>query len=138
MATSTTTPLSRYLLSVLRIVSGFTFTLHGLQKFGAFGGMHGHRAAAFTLAWFAALLEAVGGPLLILGLFTRPVAFILSGEMAFAYFSRHAPQSFWPVINQGDAAILYCFIFLYLAAAGAGPLSLDQIMGREGRGYGKR
>lgn len=131
MAT-TKSPLSRYVLSVLRIVSGFTFTLHGLQKFGFFGGMGGHgaKAAAFTLAWFAAVLEAVGGPLLILGLFTRPVAFILCGEMAIAYFRVHAPRSVWPVVNGGDPAILYCVIFLYLCAAGAGPISIDRLMGK--------
>lgn len=132
MATSTTMPASRYLLSLLRIVAGFTFTLHGLQKFGAFGGMGGHgaKAAAFSLAWFAAVLEALGGPLLILGLCTRPVAFILCGEMAIAYFRAHAPRAFWPIMNGGEGAILYCFIFLYLAAAGAGPISIDRLMGK--------
>lgn len=130
MATSTTAPVSRYVLSLLRIVAGFTFTLHGLQKFGAFGGMHGHKAAAFTLIWFAAVLEAIGGPLLILGLFTRPVAVILCGEMAVAYFHAHAAHSLWPVVNGGDLAVLYCFVFLYLAFAGAGPISVDHLMGR--------
>lgn len=130
---STTAPhQSRYLLSLLRIVAGFTFTLHGLQKFGAFGGMHGHKVTAFTLIWFAAVLEAVGGPLLILGLFTRPVAFILCGEMAVAYFRGHAPQGFLPVVNGGELAVLYCFIFLYLAAAGAGPVSINHLMGKRG------
>lgn len=132
MAASTTSQLSRYILSVLRIVTGFLFSLHGFQKFGAFGGMHGHKAPLFTVIWFAALLEAVGGPLLVLGLFTRPVALILCGEMAYAYFTAHAPKSFWPVVNQGDPAILYCFIFLYLAAAGAGPVSVDRLMGKRG------
>lgn len=124
-----------YALSLLRIVAGFTFTLHGLQKFGAFGGMGGHggKAVAFTFIWFGAVLEAVGGPLLILGLFTRPVAFILSGEMAVAYFRSHAPKGFWPVLNGGELAILYCFIFLYLCAAGAGPLSVDRLMGKKAR-----
>ncbi len=132
MAASRTTSVSRYLLSVLRIVAGFTFTLHGLQKFGAFGGMHGHRAAVFTLIWFAAVLETIGGPLLILGLFTRPVAFILAGEMAVAYFRGHAPHSLWPVVNGGELAVLYCFIFLYIVAAGAGPISVDHLMGKRG------
>ena len=130
MATSRTAPVSGYVLSVLRIVIGFLFALHGFQKFGAFGGMHGHRAAVFTLVWFAALLEAVGGPLLILGLFTRPVAFLLCGEMAVGYFRAHAPQGFLPIVNGGELAVLYCFVFLYLAAAGAGPISVDRLMGK--------
>lgn len=95
-------------------------------------GGHGGKVTAFTIVWFAALLEAVGGPLLILGLFTRPVAFILCGEMAFAYFRAHAPRAFWPVVNGGELAILYCFIFLYLCVAGAGPISLDRMMGKRG------
>lgn len=134
MPISTPAPYSRYFLSVLRIVAGFTFTLHGLQKFGAFGGMGGHggKVAAFTIAWFAAILEAVGGPLLILGLFTRPVAFILCGEMAFAYFRAHARRGFWPIANGGELAVLYCFIFLYLCVAGAGPISVDRMMGKRG------
>ncbi len=79
----------------------------------------------FSLAWIAGALELIGGPLIVLGLFTRPVAFILSGQMAFAYWLAHAPQSVYPLLNSGDAAILYCFIFLYLAFAGGGPWSLD-------------
>src|SRR3954447_6453054 len=82
-------------------------------------------------SWIAAGLESIGGPLLLLGLFTRPVAFILAGEMAVAYWTLHAPRSIFPVLNQGDAAILYCFIFLYLVFAGPGPWSLDALMGRE-------
>jgi putative oxidoreductase len=129
-ASSKTMPLSGYVLSVLRIVTGLMFTFHGLQKFGAFGGMHGHKVVPFTLLWFAAVLEVVGGPLLILGLFTRPVAFILCGEMAVAYFTSHAQRGFWPNLNGGEGAVLYCFIFLYLFAAGAGPLSIDRLIGR--------
>jgi putative oxidoreductase len=99
---------------------------HGAQKlFGAFGGMGGHGATAFTLFWFAGILEFFGGLLILLGLLTRPVAFILCGEMAVAYFMVHAPGGFWPIQNKGELAVLYCFIFLYLAAAGPGPLSLD-------------
>ncbi len=94
--------------------------------------MHGHRAAAFTLIWFAAVLETIGGPLLILGLFTRPVALILAGEMAVAYFHGHAPHGLWPVVNGGELAVLYCFIFLYIVAAGAGPISVDHFMGKRG------
>ena len=78
-----------------------------------------------SLAWIAGALELIGGPLIVLGLFTRLVAFILSGQMAFAYWLAHAPQSVYPLLNSGDAAILYCFIFLYLAFAGGGPWSLD-------------
>jgi putative oxidoreductase len=83
-----------------------------------------------SLSWTAGALELVGGALLALGLFTRPVAFILCGEMAFAYFLSHAPRGFFPVLNGGDAAILYCFVFLYLAFAGGGPWSLDRIIWR--------
>ena len=126
----TTSPYSSYVLSLLRIVAAFTFSLHGFQKFGAFGGMHGHTVVAFTLLWFAAILEAVGGPLLILGLFTRPVAFLLSGEMAVGYFTGHARHGFWPNVNGGELAVLYCFIFLYLFAAGPGPLSIDRLIGK--------
>ena len=118
-------------LSVLRIMVGFTFSLHGLQKlFGLFGGMGGKGAtAAFgSLIWTAGFLEAVGGLLLVLGLFTRPVAFLLCGEMAVAYFRQHAPRGFWPILNGGELAVLYCFVFLYLAVAGPGTVSLDRIL----------
>jgi putative oxidoreductase len=132
MPISKSAPQSRYLLSLLRIVAGFTFTLHGLQKFGVLGAAGGHsiKMAAFSLVWFAAVLEAIGGPLLILGLFTRPVAFILCGEMAYAYFHSHAPRGVLPVANGGELAVLYCFVFLYFFAAGAGPISVDQLMGK--------
>ncbi len=115
------------LLSLLRIVAGLIFLEHGTQKLFGFPipPTGGASPAMFSLLWFAAVLEVVGGVLLVLGLFTRPVAFILSGEMAFAYWMAHAPRAFWPVANGGDAAILYCFVFLYLAAAGAGPWSVD-------------
>ncbi|MBV8850346.1 MAG: DoxX family protein [Methylobacteriaceae bacterium] len=112
------------MLSVLRIVAGLIFLEHGTQKLFGFPPGPNH-PAAFTMIWFAAVLELVGGLLLIAGLFTRPVAFILSGEMAFAYWIAHAPRSFFPAVNSGDAAILYCFIFLYIAAAGPGPWSID-------------
>jgi len=90
----------------------------------------GGTAPVGSLVWVAAVLEVVGGALLLLGLFTRPVAFILSGEMAFAYFMGHAPSGFWPVLNQGQPAIFYCFFFLYLSAAGPGPWSLDAMIAR--------
>jgi putative oxidoreductase len=82
----------------------------------------------------AAALEAAGGLLLLIGLFSRPVAFLVSGEMAFAYFIGHAPRGFWPVLNQGTPAILFCFVWLYVSAAGAGPLSVDAVMRRRSGG----
>ncbi len=85
------------------------------------------RAPLASLAGVAAILEAFGGALLLLGLFTRPVAFLLSGEMAVAYFIGHAPQGFWPILNQGHPAILFCFVWLYLSAAGPGPWSVDAV-----------
>lgn len=123
-----------YMRSVLRIVAAFTFSLHGMQKLlGMFGGMGGHGATApsFSLLWVAALLELGGGVLLILGLFTQPVAFLLSGEMAVAYFHAHFPRALWPIQNGGEPAVLYCFVFLYFAFAGAGPLSLDRVLWRQ-------
>jgi putative oxidoreductase len=117
-------------LALLRIVAGYTFTLHGAQKFGALGGLGGHAAATYSMLWFAGILEIIGGPLIILGLFTRPVAFILCGEMAVAYFRVHIHIGPWPfpLLNGGEITVLYCFIFLYLAATGAGPYSLDGAM----------
>jgi putative oxidoreductase len=117
-----------YLLSILRIVAAFLFIQFGTAKLFAFPAaiMPGGGTALFgSLPWVAGFLEAFGGLFLLLGLFTRPVAFILSGEMAFAYFLGHAPQGFWPVLNQGHPAILFCFLFLYLSAAGPGPWSVD-------------
>jgi putative oxidoreductase len=123
-----------YLLSILRIVAAFLFMQFGTAKLFAFPAaiMPGGGTAPFgSLAWFASVLETFGGFLLLTGLFTRPVAFILSGEMAFAYFIGHAPQGFWPVLNQGHPAILFCFLFLYLSAAGPGPWSLDAKLRRQ-------
>lgn len=121
--------LQPYLLSVLRMVAGFLFIAHGAQKI--FGVLGGQIVPFGTRYWAAGWLELVGGALLILGLWTRPVAFVLSGQMAFAYFLSHAPQGFWPVVNKGELAALYCFVFLYLAAAGGGPISLDKIARRK-------
>jgi putative oxidoreductase len=122
--------LQSYAQSLLRMVAGFTFSLHGFQKlFGLFGGMgHGARAHFFSLLWAAGVMECFGGLLILLGLFTRPVAFLLCGEMAVAYFRSHFPHGFWPISNGGELAVVYCFIFLYLMTAGAGPLSLDRII----------
>jgi putative oxidoreductase len=125
-----------YLLSALRIVAAFLFMQFGTAKLFAFPGAvmpGGGTAPLASLAGIAGALEAFGGALLLVGLFTRPVAFLLSGEMAVAYFIGHAPQGFWPVLNQGHPAILFCFVWLYLSAAGAGPWSLDALRGRRAR-----
>ena len=122
------------LLSVLRIVAGFLFMAHGTQKLFAWPvGEPQQAVPVLSLMGLAGVLEVFGGLLLLLGLFTRPVAFLLAGEMAIAYFKAHAPQGFWPILNRGEVAVLYCFLFLYLAAAGAGPWSLDAARAR-GRG----
>jgi putative oxidoreductase len=126
--------LAPYARSVLRVVVGFTFSLHGMQKLlGFFGGMGGKGATVpfGSLPWFAGGLELIGGLLIILGLFTSPVAFILCGEMAVAYFKAHFPQGFIPLLNHGELAVVYCFVFLYLSIAGAGPLSLDSLVRRK-------
>ncbi len=117
-----------YLHSVLRIVSGFVFMLPGAMKILAIPvGMppDGATAEPFTQIWIGGLLELIGGALMLVGLWTRPVAFLLSGEMAVAYFQFHFPQSPWPTVNNGFAAIMFCFVWLYFSAAGAGPWSLD-------------
>jgi putative oxidoreductase len=116
-------------LSILRIVAALLFMEHGTQKLLGFPPGDRPQPELFSLIGLAGVLELVGGILLVLGLFTRPVAFILSGEMAVAYWMAHAPQSFSPIVNGGDSAILYCFVFLYLAVAGGGAWSLDIIRG---------
>jgi putative oxidoreductase len=113
------------LLSVLRIVAAILFMMHGSQKLFGYPQAAPMPITAFSLPWVAGVLEFFGGLLLLLGLFTRPVAFILSGQMAVAYFMAHARQAFWPLMNGGELAVLYCFLFLYLAAAGGGRWSLD-------------
>jgi putative oxidoreductase len=113
------------MLSVLRIMTGLQFLQHGTQKWFSFPTRAMDFPGIISLIGFQAFLEVVGGILIILGLFTRPVAFILAGNMAVAYFMVHAPKSFFPALNGGDAAILFCFVFLYLAVAGGGPWSLD-------------
>ena len=121
------------LLSVLRIVVAFLFFQVGSAKWFAFPAAimpGGGTAPLGSLVWFAGVIEVVGGTLFLLGLFTRPVAFILSGEMAFAYFIGHAGNGFWPVLNQGAPAVFYCFTYLYYSAAGAGPWSLDALLAR--------
>ena len=121
------------LRSLLRIVAALMFIEVGAMKlFGVPVGMppNGETASLFTQIGIGGLLEFFGGALLLVGLFTRPVAFILSGEMAVAYFQFHFPQSFWTVVNNGTAAALYCFVWLYFSAAGAGPWSLDALRGK--------
>jgi len=124
---------SGWLLSVLRIVAGFLFAQHGYQKvLGAFGGFGGRGAVPVgSLLWIGGMLEIVGSALLLLGLFTRPVAFVLSGEMAAAYFRTHVPRGFWPIQNAGELAVVYSFLFLYLSAAGGGAWSLDRLLRRK-------
>jgi putative oxidoreductase len=115
--------------SALRIVAGFLFFQHGYPKL--FGTLPGGAEAAtptefLSIFWISGVLEVVGGALIALGLFTRPVAFIVCGEMAVAYFWRHLPRGFWPGENGGELAALYCFVFLFLFAAGGGRWSLDE------------
>ena len=122
-----------YLLSVLRIVVAFLYIAHGTQKLWGFPPAEPPRAAValLSLLGLAAVIETFGGLLMLLGLFTRQVAFILAGEMATAYFLSHVPRGFWPLVNRGEPAVLFCFTWLYVAAAGAGPWSLDAL--RRGR-----
>lgn len=126
MARSTSS-LEAFTLGLLRVVAGFMFTLHGTQKFGALGGLGGHAAPLYSMLWFAGIIEIIGGPLIFLGLFTRPVAFILCGEMAVAYFTAHIHMGPWmfPLRNGGEITVMYCFFYLYLVTAGAGAFSLD-------------
>ena len=122
-----------YLLSVLRIVVAFLFMQYGSTKlFGVPAEVMpgGGTAAPLSLAGIAAILELFGGALVFVGLFTRSVSFIISGEMAVAYFYGHAPQGLWPILNQGAPAIFYCFLFLYISAAGPGPWSIDAALKR--------
>src|SRR3990172_2809101 len=115
--------------SIMRIMIALLFMEHGAQKlFGLPVAMEGFTLSLFSLLGLAAILEFFGGLFVLVGLFTRPVAFILSGQMATAYFMAHAPKSFWPVVNQGELAIIYCFVFLYLAFAGGGSWSLDRAL----------
>ena len=112
-------------LSILRIVAALIFMEHGTQKLLGFPPSDRPAPELLSLSGVAGVLELFGGALLVVGLFTRPVAFVLSGQMAVAYWIAHAPQSFFPILNGGDAAILYCFVFLYLVVAGGGAWSLD-------------
>jgi putative oxidoreductase len=122
---------SSELLSIFRIMTAFTFMQHGTQKMFGFPAEARVPFEFFTRNGVAGLLEVFGGLLMLFGLFTRPVAFVLSGLMAFAYFLVHAPRGFWPLPNGGDLAVMYCFAFLYMAAAGAGKWSLDNVWRRQ-------
>ncbi len=114
-------------LSLLRVVSGALFMQHGAQKlFGVLG--REEAVAVVSLMGLAGALELVGGLAIVLGLYTRPVAFILSGQMAAAYFMAHFSQAFWPIMNRGELPILYCFLFLFFSAAGGGSYSLDGLV----------
>jgi len=119
-------------LNLLRIITGFLFFPHGAQKlfglFGGFGGQPGATAPLLSLIGVGGVLEFFGGLLVMFGLFTRPVAFILSGQMAAAYFMAHFPQGVWPLLNGGELAALYSFVFLFLAAGGGGDLSIDGVL----------
>jgi putative oxidoreductase len=121
-------------IAVLRIVTALIFMEHGTQKLFGWPGPPpgGALPPAFSLFWVGAVLEAVGGLLILIGLFTRPVAFLLAGEMAVAYWMFHAPQNFFPALNGGDAAILYCFVFLLLVFTGPGAWSVDGMRGTAG------
>jgi|SRR3954463_3976760 putative oxidoreductase len=117
------------MLSILRIVTALIYLEHGTQKLFAFpAAPPGGLPALMTIGGVAALLETILSPFLLVGLFTRPVAFILSGEMAVAYWYAHFPRNFYPVLNGGDAPILFCFVFLFLAVAGGGAWSLDRAL----------
>ena len=119
------------LLSVLRIIAAFLLIAHGAQKLFGFLAPPGAPAPPlFSQIWIGGILEFFGGLLLLVGLFTRPVAFILSGMMAVAYFQSHAPGGFWPLQNKGELAVLYCFVYLFLAVAGGGEWSVDRLLRR--------
>ena len=117
---------SSYIYALLRIVAGLLFLQHGLQKLFGIPGTQ-PPVDVMTQAGLAGIIETIGGILIALGLFTSPVAFIASGEMAVAYFQVHAPRGFWPMMNGGELAALYCFIFLYFAAVGSGKWSVDSL-----------
>ncbi len=117
-------------LSLLRLAAGLVFLQHGTSKFLGFPHSQFTGTPLLSLNGAAGVIELVGGALIVLGLFTRPAAFVASGAMAVGYFLVHAQRDFFPLVNGGNEAILFCFVFLYLAVAGPGPLSLDRMRGR--------
>ena len=126
---STFSRLAPHLLSALRIAAAFTFIAHGTQKLFGFPAP-GPPFKLMSMLGAAGIIEAVGGLLMLLGLFSRPVAFVLAGEMAVAYFMQHAPRGTWPLVNGGELAVLYCFLWLYICAAGPGSWSVDGLRRR--------
>lgn len=125
---------SPFLLSLMRIVTAFGYMTHGTQKLFSWPVNEPRPAVELmTQMGAAGVIETFGGALLLIGLFTRPVAFLCAGQMAAAYFIAHAPRSFWPILNGGELAAAYCFVFLFIAAAGAGPLSIDALRSGKGR-----
>jgi putative oxidoreductase len=118
-----------YVLSFVRIMTALLLLQHGLSKFFGFP-MAMKAPALFSLYWFAGVIELVFGTLLLVGLFSRCAAFILSGHLAFAYFMGHAPKGFYPLTNGGESAVLFCFVFLILAFTGGGPWSIDAMRGK--------
>jgi putative oxidoreductase len=120
-----------YFLSVLRLVAACVYVAHGTQKmFGVPGHPFHAPVLAATMMSTAGVLETVGGTLMFIGLFTRPVAFILSGQMAVTFFTQHYPRGFWPIMNGGELAVLFCFLWLFVCVAGPGPISLDALRKR--------
>ncbi|MEQ8228436.1 MAG: DoxX family protein [Rhodospirillales bacterium] len=123
-------PFKDHLLSVLRVVAGLLFLQHGTTKYLSFPVSDMSGVNPLSMSGAAGLIELVGGVLIVAGLFTRQVAFILSGTMAVAYFYAHFPRGFFPLLNGGELSALYCFVFLYIAAAGGGALSIDRLRNR--------
>jgi putative oxidoreductase len=121
-----------YLYALLRIIGALLYACHGAQKvFGLFGGVQGGTVPLLSLMGLAGLIELGAGLLIACGVLTRPAAFIASGQMAFAYWLAHAPRGFWPIQNEGELAVLYCFLFLYIMSQGAGPWSLARLVHRQ-------
>ena len=118
---------SEHIFTLLRVVVGILFACHGAQKL--FGALGGHQALDDPKLLTAGIIEFAGGLLIALGLLASFAAFLASGEMAVGYFQVHAPNGFWPIINKGELAVVYCFLFLYIAARGSGPFSLDRLLG---------
>jgi putative oxidoreductase len=121
---------SNFFYALLRIVAGVLFACHGAQKL--FGVLGGQKQEA-TMMIIAGVIEFVGGILIAVGLFAGYAAFLASGQMAIAYFTRHSPEAFWPIQNRGELAVLYCFVFLYIASVGSGILSIDAIIAKTRR-----